>query len=152
MKNIEILNTRAVKEILRMIKEQWDASVDFGDKAFLEGKDNDIFIVNRDISKIDISKLRVNSMGLYIGQKMVDGLRLSIEGSQIVGPKAKKNILEVDEKQAREWLKGYELDINGKISGYVIVKHENDFLGCGKVKDKKILNYVPKNRRLKVSD
>jgi len=152
MINLKILNKKAIKEVLKKIKGQWDAEVDFGDKVFLEGKDNDIFIINRDISRIDLTKIRINSMGLYIGQQMVDGFRLSIEGSQIVGPKAKKNILEVDEKRAREWLKGYELDVRENLSGYLIIKHCADFLGCGKVKDNKVLNYVPKNRRLRVSD
>jgi NOL1/NOP2/fmu family ribosome biogenesis protein len=152
MKNLEILNRKAIKEILKKIKEQWDAEVDFGDKVFLEGKDNDIFIVNKDISRVDLTKIRINSLGLYIGQQMVDGLRLSIEGSQLIGPKAKKNVLEVDEKQARKWLKGYELNVNENFSGYLIIKNKDDFFGCGKVKDNKVLNYVPKNRRLKVSD
>ena len=48
---------------------------------------------------------------------------------------------------------GYYIDIydgpNGK--GYVIIRHEGDYLGCGKYVDGKILNHVPKERRLRVS-
>jgi len=148
--NLKILNKKAIKEILKKIKEQWNAEIDFKDKVFLQDKENDIYIVNRDISKINLSKLRINSIGLYIAQQMVDGLRLSIEGSQLIGPKAKKNVLELSEKQAKEWLKGYDLEIKD-LKGHLIIKHKEDFLGCGKAKDNKVLNYVPKNRRLKIS-
>jgi len=151
MINLKILNKKAIKEILKKVKEQWDADVDFGDKVFLQDKENDIYIVNKDISKIDLSKLRINSIGLYIAQQMIDGLRLSIEGSQLIGPKAKKNVLELGEKQAKEWLKGYDLENDKSLRGFLIIKHKEDFLGCGKAKDNKILNYVPKNRRLKIS-
>jgi len=35
-----------------------------------------------------------------------------------------------------------------KSKGFVIVKSSNDFFGCGKIKENKMLNYVPKSRRL----
>jgi NOL1/NOP2/fmu family ribosome biogenesis protein len=38
---------------------------------------------------------------------------------------------------------------NKEYDGFVILKHENDFLGTGKYKNEKILNFVPKARRFK---
>ena len=76
------------------------------------------------------------------------GIRLSIEGSQIVGPEANNNIAEIDEQQTKQWLKGEDLEFKGNFSGFVIIKHNNDFLGSGKYKDGKILNYVSKARRI----
>ena len=77
-------------------------------------------------------------------------IRLSIEGSQIIGPKAAKNVVEINEEQTKEWLKGEDLEIDGKsnYSGFVIIKHNADFLGTGKYKENKILNYVSKSRRI----
>jgi NOL1/NOP2/fmu family ribosome biogenesis protein len=152
MINLKILNKKSIKEILKIIKEQWDAELDLREKAVLMNKENDIFIINKSISQIDLSKIRANSIGLYVAQKMVDGIRLSIEGSQLVGPLSRKNIFEVDDEQAKKWLKGEDIEINKNFGGFLIIKHKEDFLGCGKVKENKILNYVPKNRRLKVSD
>ena len=148
--NLKILNKKAVKEILALIKQQWNADIDL-DYAFLKDKDDKIFIINKDFAEIDLTRLRINSMGLYIAQLMPDGIRLSIEGSQLIGPEAKKNVLELTEKQSKQWLKGEDLEIKTELKNYVILKYKKDFLGTGKIKNNKILNYVPKTRRLKIS-
>ncbi len=148
--NLKILNKKQIKEILSLIKQQWNADLTL-DYAFLKDKNDKIFIINKAFAQIDISKLRINSMGLYFAQKMIDGIRLSIEGSQLIGPKAKKNILELTEKQTKEWFQGNDLEIKTELKNYVILKYNKDFLGTGKIKENKILNYIPKSRRLKIS-
>jgi NOL1/NOP2/fmu family ribosome biogenesis protein len=148
--NLKILNKKQIKEILALIKNQWDTDLAL-DYTFLKDKEGKIFIINKQFAEIDLSKLRINSMGLYIAQLMLDGIRLSIEGSQLIGPKAKRNILELTEKQLKQWLKGNNLEIKTELKNYVILKHNKDFLGTGKIKENKILNYIPKTRRLKIS-
>lgn len=147
MPQLKILNKKEIKQILYSMEKQFGAKVKL-DYGFLK-KYNKIFLINKDISKIDLSKLRINSLGLYFCE-IFDGIRLSIEGSQIIGPKATKNVVEINEEQAKKWLKGEELEIEGDYSGFVILKHNNDFLGNGKYKDGKILNYVAKERRINV--
>ena len=133
VKNLKILNRKAVKEILALIEKQWDAEIDL-DCVFLQDKEGKIFIINKEFAEIDLTKLRVNSMGLYIAQLMPDGIRLSIEGSQLIGLKAKKNILELTEKQAKEWFQGNDIEIKTEMKNYVILKHnkiqkiENNYL------------------------
>jgi len=152
MLELKILNSREIKEIYCLIEGQWGAKLKL-DYAFLKNSKGRVFIVNRDISKIDFSKLRINSVGMYFCETDELGIRLSIEGSQIVGPKATKNIAEIREEQARQWFKGEDLEIEGKsnYSGFVIIKHNDDFLGSGKYRNGKILNYVNKGRRVSVS-
>ena len=88
---------------------------------------------------------------MYFCEHDKTGIRLSIEGSRIVGPKAAKNIVELDEEQVRNWFKGGDLELECKdCSGFVILKHKNDFLGTGKYKEGKILNYVSKTRRINI--
>lgn len=89
---------------------------------------------------------------MYIGEFKKGELRLSIEGSQLIGPHAKKNVVELDRNELRQWLRGEDLIKEVKEEGYVIMKSNNDFVGCGRVKEGKILNFVPKARRLLVSD
>lgn len=151
MKNLRILNNKEIKKILSLIKQQWNASpkLDYG---FLMNKENKIFLVNRDIAKIDLAKLRINSLGLYLGEIAHGELRLSIECSQLIGPFAKKNIIELSDKEARDWLKGFDLEKQTDCTGHVILRNNNDYLGTGRVKENRILNFIPKNRRLKVSD
>ncbi len=151
MKKLNILNKKAVKEILALIKSQWNAEVDL-DYAFLQDKDNKIFLINKDFAQIPLEKLRINKIGLYFGQVLNNELRLSIEGSQLIGPKAKTNILELTQKQTRDWLRGEDLATDQEAKGFVLIKHNNDFFGTGKIKNNIVLNFVPKGRRIRSSD
>ena len=147
MPQLKILNNKEIKEVLKLIESQWGAKLKL-DYAFLKNLKNRIFVVNKDISKIDFSQLRVNSIGMYFCEIDKLGIRLSIEGSQIVGPKATKNIVEINEEQTKQWFNGQDLEIKGNYSGFLIIKHNNDFLGTGKYKSGRILNYVGKSRRV----
>ena len=145
MQSLKILNNKEKKPILALIKKQWGAGIE-EDYAFLMSNKDRIYIVNKDISRIDQSKLRINSLGLYLGELRNNEIRLSIEGAQIIGPKATKNVVDIE--NPREWLRGSEVETEGQSDTFVIVKNNNDFLGSGKIKDGKILNFVGKNRRL----
>lgn len=148
MPELKILNSREIKEIYKLVEKQWGAKIKL-DYGFLKNNKNRIFIINRDISKIDISKLRLNSVGMYFCEDDRAGIRLSIEGSQIIGPKATKNVVKLDEDETRRWFKGEDLEKECRnCSGFVILKSKNDFLGSGKYSNGRILNYVGKTRRV----
>ena len=145
---LKILNRKKIKEILALIKKQW--GTDFRTElVFLMNTQDKIFLANREVFSLDLEKLRINSIGLYFGELKNNELRLSIEGSQLVGKDAKQNLIELNEKQAMQWLKGQDIDIKGQYKSFVILKHNNDFLGTGKYKDGRVINYVPKARRFK---
>src|SRR3989338_5925459 len=150
MPELKFLNSKETKEILKLIEEQWGAKLKL-DYAFARNSKHRVFIINKDISKIDFSKLRINSVGMYFCD-LENGIRLSIEGSQIIGPEATKNVVEINEEQIKKWMKGEDLEIENKekCNGFVIIKHENDFLGTGKFKDNRVLNYVSKSRRVSI--
>lgn len=150
IRNLKILNKKEIKEILAMIKEHYDAEPDLDYVFILNESDNKIYITNRDLEKIDLEKIRINLIGLYIAEINHGFIRLSIEGSQLIGPYAKKNILELDEKQMKAWMRGEDLDATGDYSGFVIIKYGNDFLGSGKYSNGRILNYVNKARRVNI--
>ena len=124
-----------------MLKKQFDAFIDLEFK--LMGK-NRVYAYKP--CNVDIQE---KHSGIYFGTIERDGLRLSIEGSYIVGKVAKKGILEVNEEKAIEWMKGK--DIDGDVIGYVILKWGNYYLGCGKGNGNRIRNFIPKNRRIKNS-
>ena len=158
------LNKKEVKKIYEAIKSQWDAEVRL-DYVFLLSEKNKLYIINKEITKIDLSRLRINTFGMYFGEYSKGNLRLSIEGSQIIGKYAKKNVLMIDNENTKKWLRGEELSLNTDSEGFAVIKNKNDFLGCGRIINntqnfsfrekfcsKKILNYVPKNRRVRISD
>ena len=147
----KVLNSKEVKGISSMVRQQWGCGFSsvIGDAAFLEGKDGDIFLISRDVERLDLEHLHAESLGLYFGQLRNGELRLSIEGSQLVGKAAAKNVISIEDNEFRLWLAGNDLERDyGGCSGYVLVKHGSDFIGCGKCKDGKVLNFVPKARRV----
>ena len=150
MPELKILNSREIKEIHKLIEMQWGANIKLG-YGFLRNNKNRIFVINKDISKIDTSKLRLNSAGMYFCEDDKSGIRLSIEGSQIIGPKAAKNIVELSFEETKRWLKGENIEKECKdCKGFVILKNNHDFLGSGKYSNGKILNYVSKTRRVNI--
>ena len=150
--NLKILNTKETKEIKSKILGQWglDFKTDF---AFLLSSKNRLYLVSKDISKIDYEKLRLQVVGVYFGEIMDNGeLRLSIEGSQMIGKDAKKNVVEIEKEDVKKWLYGKDIKTSTECSGFVIVKNNGDFMGTGKVKEGEILNFIPKIRRVTSAD
>ena len=147
MQKIKILNNKEIKEILNLIEKQWDVKLNL-DYVFLKTEKDKIYLVNKDISKVDLGKLRINTIGLYFAEVKDNHIRLSIEGSQIIGPKAKKNVLELNEKEVKEWMQGNDLEKETNLSGFLIIKDKDDYLGCGKRRDGEVLNFIGKARRI----
>ena len=148
MLELKILNGKEIKEIYALIEKQWGTKIKL-DYGFLRNLKNRIFIINKDISKIDISKLKINSVGMYFCEVDSLGIRLSIEGSQIIGPKAAKNIVELSDDETKSWFKGEDIGRECEdCKGFVILRNKNDFLGAGKYSNGRILNYVSKTRRI----
>jgi NOL1/NOP2/fmu family ribosome biogenesis protein len=144
MEKLKFLNSKDLKKINLVINNQWDVELP-KDKAFLITEKNRVYMVNREIEKI--GDLKFDSTGLYFGTYENGYLRLSIEGSQIIGPLTKKNIIELDENIFKDWMGGKDLEFKSEIKGPVIIKNKNDYYGCGISTGNIILNFVPKERR-----
>lgn len=90
--------------------------------------------------------LNVEIIGLYL-MRQDNEIRLSLDATHLLKPS--KNIIEVNDNQAQSWLRGEDLSLTTDLKGFVIIKHNQDFLGSGKASENKILNFIPKERRLK---
>lgn len=146
------LNAKLLKHFQSVLSCQFGCELDAQLSVFLNPKDNKLHVIN-DITLDDLETLRINSFGLYFGEYNTDQtqIRLSIEGSQIIGPIATKNVLEVSRNQFMRWMQGNSIDDippDKQMVGYVIVKHNNDYGAVGTFKDGILLNFVPKNRRI----
>ena len=151
MSYLKILNQKEKAEIEYKLHEQFGISSVPG-MIVMRGQER-LFLFSGSFTEKDIKNLEkctfIERMGVYFAKIVDDSLRLSIEGSQILKEQIDKNIFELDEKQAEEWMKGHELPIKTGSHGFIIMKHEGDFLGTGKASEEKIGNFIPKNRRLK---
>lgn len=156
---IIVLNSKDRKGIRQSLADQFGITELFDeDKAlFCFNKKERVYLANKECFDIDRDELRTNMFGLYIGTFMIDGFRLSLEGVQLLGPQATKNVISLSKEQRDAWLKGEEITVNqnadeqhtDNVDRYLILKYETDFLGVGKKKGEKILNYLPKSRKLK---
>ncbi len=144
----KFLNKKEKENILNKIKEQFEIKEIILEENMVQNKDGKIFLITKDLSKVNLEKLRINELGLYIGKDDKE-LRLTIEGSQIFGKNARKNIHEISKEEVKIWMSGEDIPCDKIYNGFVIVKHKDNFLGTGKYKDNEILNYVPKERWIK---
>jgi len=143
----KVLNTREVKEILAEIKEHFGMQADIKE-AFIEGGDGKIYLISRKFGEINQSKLRINNLGLYFCKRGDSGIKPAIEGSQLINPS--KNVFEMNEKQRDLWMHGEDLRVGAQeLQGLVVLKYKDDFYGAGAYKEERILNFIPKERRLK---
>lgn len=152
VQNLEALNSKELKKISEMLTKDYDFSGELDYYFFLNKKSDKLFIINKDFAKIDTSRMRINSLGLYFGQIYDGSIRLSIEGSQLVGPFSDKNILEISPEKMRLWLKGQDIAHPGDSYGFLIIKCGQDYIGCAKHKNGFLLNHVPKERRINSID
>lgn len=146
MKTIEFLSAKELKPVLVFLKEHFGVEKKFEFGWYLSKER--LFCISRDVELVNLTELNVNAAGLYIGEWKNGELRLSVDGSQIVGPFASKNIVELSDEELLAWLRGEVLEKKVENQGIVFIHHDKDFVGCGKVKEGKILNFVPKIRRL----
>jgi NOL1/NOP2/fmu family ribosome biogenesis protein len=142
------LKSKEVKELLGLIEGQWGCTPDWSPWAVFRSAKDNLYLASRDVGRLPLDQLRVTAIGCYIGELKHGELRPSIEGSQLIGPRATKNVADLDAGEAEAWMKGLDLEKQGPWTGFVIVRHGKDCLGSGKYKDGKLLNFVPKTRRL----
>ncbi|MBI4153354.1 hypothetical protein HY497_02425 [Candidatus Woesearchaeota archaeon] len=149
MKELAILNSRDVKGILKKLDEQFGIHCTL-DYAFLMDQHKKIWLIHKDVNLVDFEQLRINSMGLYFAEINKYGeIRLTIEGSQLVGKLASKNVLILGKEQVKQYFKGEDVPVHLDVCGspFLLLRFGDDFFGCAKLKEGVLLNYLPKVQR-----
>lgn len=142
------MTSKELKVLFKQLEDQYGTLPEnLKDYAFIKNKDK-IYLITRDIERIPLDKIRINNAGLYIIEEKNNQIRLSIEGAQLFGPAATKNVHEFDDEGMKAWFRGEDVDVDTEYEGFVILKHGNDYIGSGRYKDGHIINFVPKARRL----
>lgn len=146
MQNLKILNNKEVKKILKELKEVYGSEEKL-DYVFFKSSRDKIYVLSKKYGELNEENLRINNLGMYFAKIEKDGVRLSIDGAQMI--KAKKNVLDVAEDELEKWLQGEDLEVGEKkLKGYVVVKFKKDVYGVGKYKEGRVINFVPKERRI----
>lgn len=148
-----ILNSRDIKRLRELVENQFGYFLK-EDYAYLKGDNDKINIVTKDLAKLNLKNLIIDKIGLYFGEDCGTEIRLSKEGSQLLGQEAHenktplKNVIEFNEEELKQYFQGQDIEKDcGEEKRLVLLKYNNDIFGCAKYKEKKILNFMPKQHR-----
>ena len=147
----KILNKKEKERLLKEITTQYKTKplTDLLNYGFLKDKENKIYLISRDVNQ---EFLKISQrVGLYFCKLEKDGIRLSIEGSQLIKKFLTRSsrILELTKKQIELWFKGENIEVSKDLYGWFILVYNKDVIGCGKAKNGILLNFLPKERRIK---
>lgn len=150
MQKLKILNNREVKKIKEAVLRDYGYFPE-ENYAYLLSEKNKIFLVNKDVARIDLEKLRIDRIGLCFAEMKDEKIRLSKEGAQLLaqeGLEKLKNVVELTAEELKKYFLGEDLPKElGEESQFVLLKYKKDILGCAKYKDKNIINFLPKIHR-----
>ena len=146
---MKILKAAEKKKIMKKLDEQ------FGIKKFpyliLKFGKEKLRIYSGNLSREELTTLdkgfRVETAGMYFAIESNEEIRLSFDVVSLLKNEIRKNIIDVNDKQAKEWMKGEDLDIKYN-STFVVLRNNGMLMGCGKSNGEKIINYIPKERRV----
>lgn len=149
---MRIFNRKQIKEVQELANKTYDANLELVEFAMLStSKKEKLWVTNRGILENDFKPMRLNSVGVYFGRIHHGKLRLSIEGAQMVGKTAKKNVAEITKEQVWDFIRGFDVSTETESleeNAYVLVKNNEDILGIAKYVSGTLENILPKSRKL----
>lgn len=149
MQQLKILNTREIKKIKELLQKQFGGNLT-KDYVYLLSEKNKIFIVNKDIAKINLNNLKIDRMGLYFAELNKE-IRLSQEGAQLLAegnPLKLKNCIELTKEELKRYFRGEDLEKDlGTEKKLILLQYGQNIFGCAKYKEHKIINFLAKNHR-----
>ncbi len=147
--NVKFLKSPEKKKIVDQLQEQF--GIEELPYLLLETGKEKIRGYSGHLSKEEILEIgesaHIEIIGLYI-LKEEQGFRLSFDATQLLAGQIKKQVVEINDEQLAQWMKGNDLQIALERGTYA-VKHNEDFVGCGKSNGEVLFNYVPKDRRVR---
>ena len=144
------MSSAEVRKFRKALEERWGVRVS-REYWFATSSSGKVFAVSKGVSSIDVSSLRVSSMGVYVADVSGAEMRLSFDGSMVLASDASKNVVVLSSEQRDAWMTGADVPMAGLDNGWMVVKSGSDVLGCGFLKDGVLKNYVPKERRIRLA-
>ena len=154
---LDLLEGQQVKDIEKIIQKNYGTELDLQQySVFKTSNEEKIWIASRQIFQVDLSKLVVNSIGLYLGKlKRNEKINLSTEGSQLIGKTATKNVVYLGKDSILKFLQGMnvkpEKTLNAEPHNFVIIRTDEEILGSSLLAEEGIRNLLPKSRRISLT-
>ena len=145
---MEILKPKKSEEIRKILKDIYGLELD---GIFLLSGENKIRYFEGSIDIKTLSYLMKNfsieTIGIYLGKIFNDEIRLSFDAASLFKDQITKNIIEISKEEVEQWFKGFNLQKDAR-NGFYVIKYK-DVIGCAKLSNKTIYNYVPKEKRFR---
>ena len=143
------LRKREIDQVKELLLGNYGFSMPNSWKLYYLGKSK-VWVLKEEFFDLPLERFNVETMGFYLCHFEHDIFRLSIQGAQIVGKKASKNILDISLKEAWELIRGFDIDKEtGLEATYIILKSPVGIIGVGKNHKTKVLCQIKKNRRIR---
>jgi len=150
VKPTDVINAKMRKRILSHLRERFGIDWD-GDVVLLLDPSQRLYGAARDIFGVVDKIPRIDTLGNYWGEWRDDEFRFSIEGAQLFGAKAAKNVLILSREEAVAFMQAKKVAGESQPwvqDGFVIVRCGEDFIGCGRLAHGELVPFIAKNRRL----
>ena len=153
MPKVNVLNGREIKRLKERMEKDFGYFLE-GNYAYLRNEGDNIFVVSKDLARLDLNHLIIDKIGLYFAEAKDEQVRLSKEGAQLLALEARKkrktlkNALSLTEEEVKNYFQGkYIVKDCGTENRSVLLCYKEQVLGFAKYKDGKIINFLPKIHR-----
>ena len=140
------------QEITQKLNSQFGISLS-QDNLLIESSKEKIRLFTGNLTKEQIQEIEaiapIEAIGLYFFKEEKDAqLRLSLDATHILKDNITKNVTNLNDNEASQWMQGNDLNKKAPKSIQVI-QHNSDFLVCAKSTGEVLLNHIPKDRRIR---
>lgn len=94
-------------------------------------------------------KIKSEWLGLHVGTIDSNGFAPTIEGAQLLGVHAKKNVLSIPHAEAYALMSGERIASTSGGEGFVLLETDEVFFGAGYIKDGIINPLISPSRRIR---
>jgi NOL1/NOP2/fmu family ribosome biogenesis protein len=147
---MRLLTSAERRYLIKRLVDQHGIEDAFDDLVLIRAGQGRIRTATKEAYEVACRLRRTQQVGLYVAKIVKGDVILSIEGSQLLGNMITKNMVELSEKEAEEWMRAAPIQRPERIEGkYVVARCGDFYLGSGRVsRDGRIYPQVAKWRRV----
>ncbi|MEM1711844.1 MAG: hypothetical protein QXU12_05595 [Nitrososphaerota archaeon] len=147
---MRMLTSAERKHLVRRLMDQHGVEDAFESLILIRSGQGRIRAATKEAYEVACRLRKVQQVGLYVAKIVKGDVVLSIEGSQLLGSTITRNVVELSEEEAEEWMKAAPIQKFGRFEGrYVVARCGDFYLGSGRVsRDGRIYPQVAKWRRI----
>lgn len=153
---MNVLEKEQIENLEKLIEKNYGTRAGLDRFLVLLSFEEKIWLASKEILNLDMRKFPVNSIGMNFGKiKRNDKINLTVEGAQMIGKLATRNIVVLDEENSKKFMQGSNVkpqqEVGCEYHNFAIVKFGENILGSSLLTEDGIQNQLPKSRRINIS-